>query len=281
MLKAFDLYRELRSVGFQTFIECFSLFQASFKHPPNRYTLGDMILAYLETHHLPHKGKPYTREASHALRIFEAGLEIQALQLCIDSAPRLPEKAKELARLLLQQHHYQLEPTEEDSPMNAPESERFQQKVVSSSGIHTISAASLYPIKTPPKLRLNHSTAWQRNPRIAKESLQWANYTCEIDASHITFLSPISQTMYMEAHHLIPMQAQHDIRYSLDVHGNIVSLCPNCHRGIHLATTAHKQALVATVFQKRHALLKQQGLHLSLDEVLRLYTSSALPCGSL
>ncbi|MGL4999965.1 MAG: HNH endonuclease [Cetobacterium sp.] len=46
-------------------------------------------------------------------------------------------------------------------------------------------------------------------------------------------MSGTTNKQYMEAHHLIPMNAQDSFKNSLDVLGNVVSLCPNCHRMIH------------------------------------------------
>ena len=47
----------------------------------------------------------------------------------------------------------------------------------------------------------------------------------------------------MEAHHLIPLRMQHDFENSLDVVGNIVSICPNCHRLIHYGRDKDKKVL--------------------------------------
>ena len=42
-------------------------------------------------------------------------------------------------------------------------------------------------------------------------------------------------------HHLIPLRMQHDFENSLDVVGNIVSICPNCHRLIHYGRDKDKK----------------------------------------
>ena len=47
--------------------------------------------------------------------------------------------------------------------------------------------------------------------------------------------------MYVEAHHLIPISEGKRFGYSIDIAANICSLCPNCHRSIHLGTDYEKE----------------------------------------
>ena len=54
----------------------------------------------------------------------------------------------------------------------------------------------------------------------------------------------VNQLQFVEVHHLIPMEKQNDFEDSLDVPENIVALCPNCHRKIHLASKSEKQPMI-------------------------------------
>ncbi|MBY0001439.1 HNH endonuclease [Priestia aryabhattai] len=47
----------------------------------------------------------------------------------------------------------------------------------------------------------------------------------------------------MEAHHLIPMKKQNDYQNSIDVDGNIICLCPTCHRKIHVGNNNKKELI--------------------------------------
>ena len=74
--------------------------------------------------------------------------------------------------------------------------------------------------------------SFKRNPELAKKSILLANYQCDLDKSHKSFITKNGKP-YMEAHHLIPLSTQDYFDYSLDVDANIVCLCPNCHRKLH------------------------------------------------
>ena len=115
------------------------------------------------------------------------------------------------------------------------------------------------------------SESWTRNPIIAKNALNAAHYLCEINHSHKTFKSNLSGNKYVEAHHLIPISYQGSFKYSLDVESNINSLCPNCHRLIHLAVLAEKRPIIATLYELRKDRLAKAGLQIDLDSLLKMY----------
>ncbi len=77
----------------------------------------------------------------------------------------------------------------------------------------------------------------------------------------------------MEAHHLIPMKYYYDSDYNhdIDVPGNIVSLCPNCHRKVHHGTNDVKESLIRFLYEKRREKLKTFGILVSLDKLLKYY----------
>lgn len=70
------------------------------------------------------------------------------------------------------------------------------------------------------------------------------------------------------------MNAQHlyapsDI--SLDVPENIVALCPNCHKMIHLAENVVKTEKVTILYERRQPGLNASGINITLNELLNLY----------
>jgi 5-methylcytosine-specific restriction enzyme A len=127
-----------------------------------------------------------------------------------------------------------------------------------------------YPV---PNKRKNNSNKqiYDRNPAIAKEALINAKYRCEFDPSHFTFISEITKNNFVEAHHLVPMNMQDKFDVSLDVPGNIVSLCPNCHRRIHHATLVQKKEIINILYERRKSLMDKFGIKLSLEQLLEMY----------
>ena len=114
-----------------------------------------------------------------------------------------------------------------------------------------------------------------RDPKIGKLSLDQAKYKCELDSSHLTFISNSSGKQYMEAHHLIPYTYTNCIKYNnknLDCIENITSLCPNCHRAVHFGDKKTKDEILKKLFDKRKKQLnKNLQINLTLDELLTLY----------
>jgi len=95
---------------------------------------------------------------------------------------------------------------------------------------------------------LSDKYKYQRNPSNSAYALKRANYLCELDPSHKTFKQENSRN-YVEGHHVIPMYAQEDFEYSIDVPENIVALCPNCHRKVHLSDDQTKNEIVHKLYQ--------------------------------
>lgn len=112
---------------------------------------------------------------------------------------------------------------------------------------------------------------WDRKQIISKKAIKLANFKCEIDDTHKTFISETSNKMFMEAHHLIPLRNQNEFEYDLDIVQNIVSICPNCHRKIHLAKASEKQKILETLFEKRKDQLELMGHDITEKYFLSLY----------
>lgn len=112
---------------------------------------------------------------------------------------------------------------------------------------------------------------WERNPKTAKEALEIANYSCEINNTHITFTSQKTGENFVEAHHLAPMKQQENFPNSIDVPANIISLCPNCHRAIHLAAYSEKEKMIKDLYNKRRLKLNKYNINITIDELLLMY----------
>ncbi|MGL4797136.1 MAG: HNH endonuclease [Paraclostridium sp.] len=112
---------------------------------------------------------------------------------------------------------------------------------------------------------------WERDEQKSKQCLKDAKYKCEIDSTHTSFTSKSTKHNYVEAHHLIPLNHQEKFENSLNVLGNLVSLCPNCHKKIHLATEEERIELIKQLYKNRKDLLQQYGIEITLEELIKLY----------
>lgn len=103
-----------------------------------------------------------------------------------------------------------------------------------------------------------------------------ANYTCEIDSSHPTFIRKNSDKNYTETHHLIPLKYSDRFDNTLDTEENIISLCSNCHNQIHYGEGA--EILLRTLYDSRISLLEKAGIsktsdgtEVSFEQLLHMY----------
>jgi len=122
-------------------------------------------------------------------------------------------------------------------------------------------------------LEKNGTNYHPRNINNAKYSLEKANFTCELNENHITFNTKSTGNNYVEAHHLIPLSCYDDFNYSLDVPANIISLCPNCHRMIHLGIEKDINKILESIYSKRKNRLAKVKLEITLDELQYIYSS--------
>ncbi|MET3320548.1 UNVERIFIED_ORG: 5-methylcytosine-specific restriction protein A [Peribacillus simplex] len=109
------------------------------------------------------------------------------------------------------------------------------------------------------------------NPKITKRALVNADYLCEYNTSHLTFVNDTTGKNYVEGHHLIPLSIQDEFNYSLDVPQNIVSLCPNCHRKIHKASKSQKKAMIEKLYRSREKGLIKRGIVTTQEQIERFY----------
>ena len=108
------------------------------------------------------------------------------------------------------------------------------------------------------------------NPAIGKEAIKDAGYKCSVDVAHTTFIKK-DGTPYMEVHHLIALEQQGSFEYKLDTKANLVPLCPLCHKLIHYGRIEDKKPILTRLYNERKEALKESGLEITLDELIRFY----------
>ncbi|MCR3707668.1 MULTISPECIES: HNH endonuclease, partial [Citrobacter] len=70
-------------------------------------------------------------------------------------------------------------------------------------------------------------------------------------------------------HHIVPMSRQDAFDTSLDVEENIISLCCNCHKQIHLGQGY--EDMLKEIYTARKRLLKKVGIDISLENLILYY----------
>lgn len=113
-------------------------------------------------------------------------------------------------------------------------------------------------------------TVWKRSNILRIQTLICADFKCEIDRRHETFIAEKTGKPYMESHHAIPMRQQPHFDNSLDVYANLVCLCPICHRKIHYGIRTNRIDMMRQLYQKRSSRLAKSGIILSLTEFIEV-----------
>lgn len=113
--------------------------------------------------------------------------------------------------------------------------------------------------------------SWKRSGIIKTHVLELADYKCELDRRHESFIAEKTKKPYMEGHHAIPMKFQPNFKHSLDVYANIVCLCPICHRKIHHGLSNDKKLMLNQIYHERADRLANSGIQISKNEFLSLF----------
>ena len=114
-----------------------------------------------------------------------------------------------------------------------------------------------------------NKSLYPRSRLVSLNALRRANYKCEFESEHSTFTRRNSDLNYTEPHHLVPIAYHNNFEKSLDVEENVVSLCCNCHKQIHLGQGF--EVMLEKLHNERKDLLKVVAINISLNELIKLY----------
>lgn len=106
-----------------------------------------------------------------------------------------------------------------------------------------------------------------RDALVKKRALEKANYKCELNPNHQTFINKSNGKPYVLGHHLIPLEFEYLFPYSLDIEANIVSLCSLCHDEIHHGI--NYKELIDKLYKQRKDDLKKCGIE--IEDINMLY----------
>ena len=151
------------------------------------------------------------------------------------------------------------------------EDERRLQKEINTSAV-PIPQGAQHTGETKPApdpMEINGRKYYRHSIDVAENALSYADFKCEINPDHATFIRRKTGQPYTEAHHLIPMSKQPAFNVSLDVEENVVSLCSNCHNRIHYGKDADE--LIKYLFEKRQKELEKVGIEITIQDLLGMY----------
>lgn len=114
---------------------------------------------------------------------------------------------------------------------------------------------------------------WKRSNILRTQAIAFADYKCELDKDHTSFISEHTHRPYMEGHHAIPMSNQGVFKNSLDVYANIVCLCPLCHRKIHFGIKEDRKVMAQRIYDNRAERLANSGINIDERDFLEVVLS--------
>lgn len=106
--------------------------------------------------------------------------------------------------------------------------------------------------------------------KIAREK---SNYRCELEQYKCCryFTSKTTKHNYVEVHHFVPREFRNNYENSIDVLANYITLCPHCHKMIHLATDRERIDIIRYIYNQRKKRLEACGIDVELQEMLEYY----------
>lgn len=174
-----------------------------------------------------------------------------------------PELAEALARVYTELDRIEIAKVEDDKLINDLRKWVIEKDEKNSTYSNT-------PRKRKDPIFLNGQKVYPRDRKVSLNALAHADYQCEIDAEHPSFIRKKSDVNYTEPHHLIPMAYTEQFKVSLDVEENIVSLCSNCHNQLHYGKSS--EDLIRKLYSLRKEMLIKVGLDISLKRLLSMYS---------
>ncbi|MGN7116667.1 HNH endonuclease [Lysinibacillus odysseyi] len=121
------------------------------------------------------------------------------------------------------------------------------------------------------ELKESNNLSYPRNPLLPNRVISLSNYHCEVDQEHKFFISNRTKRNYVEAHHLIPLAYHKDFNTSLDVLGNMVSLCVICHKKLHHGEFDEKRDILISLYNRKKDDLYKDGLDIEFEDLLKYY----------
>lgn len=141
-------------------------------------------------------------------------------------------------------------------------------------GFNTIKKLDALDMPVPPESAIVvEKEIWKRSGILRTQALEMADYKCEMESKHLTFVASSTHKPYMEGHHALPMNLQSKFEVSLDVYANIICLCPVCHRKIHLGLKEDRIDMAKRIYDLRAERLENSGLKMDEQQFIEMAIS--------
>lgn len=127
--------------------------------------------------------------------------------------------------------------------------------------------------RKPETVNVKSKAKYKTDPRITKSYIHNIDYICEFNNNHITFSSKRTKRNYVEGHHLVPMKAQKDYKFNIDRSENVVSLCPVCHKQVHLGDKDERVKVLTKIYKLKLLKMNNIGLDISFEDLFNKYYS--------
>ncbi len=100
----------------------------------------------------------------------------------------------------------------------------------------------------------------KRSNILRTQALAFADWRCELNPDHKSFIAESNRKPFMEGHHLIPLKLQTQFESRLDVYANLICLCPLCHRKIHYGVALEREEMFYQLYESRSKRLSNCGI---------------------
>lgn len=165
--------------------------------------------------------------------------------------------------------YIELPPPGKDSVLSDTDEEAVDYEILSEVE-ETLTPADFPTIDRRGRIEQGSRMITARNKAKGDFVLKQQDYKCQVNPSHESFLTP-AEMPYMEKHHLISMKYYEEYEKDLDDINNIVSLCPTCHKQIHLGKKEGVGQILEILYAKQKEALESAGFTISLENLKRKY----------
>lgn len=122
----------------------------------------------------------------------------------------------------------------------------------------------------------NGKKTFARRKNLREVIVKNYNYLCDChEDKHYYFTSSATNKNYLEGHHMIPMENQHQYweerQINLDIPMNLIPLCPHCHSKIHKATKGEKVQIITEIYNRHERDLKKIDDNITLEKFATFY----------
>lgn len=135
----------------------------------------------------------------------------------------------------------------------------------------------IYDIYRKPEKAIdnNGQKRYKTQKKIKDFVLKRAEYLCDCHNLKHFYFESVEKHNYVEAHHIIPMnrQAEYYLEHgiNLDIIDNVIPLCPNCHKKIHLGSRNARLNILSEIFIKHNLTLKKINENLTFQMLASYY----------